>query len=799
MSWKLRHVKIILLVMVLGFLSVGGWAVSAWVRQQTGGTTRFVYDEKSQLRAVIAPNGDVAIYEYDPAGNITAIRRGSAAQPVILSFFAKEGIAGDKVTFVGTGFGPTVAENLVMFKDGKTAVIESASVTEIVAIVPEGTVTGEVTIQTPTQTLTTSEPFVIVPPVQVTPLPVVIDFREQVNFTARVRVQSSDRSVTWSVTTGTGSGNGTITQNGVYNAPRLFTDAISSVPIVVRATSKAFPTLFTEVPVTVGRVRVTPSEAILLPTEQLQLTASVFAVALPANNRKVTWLVNGILGGNPTVGTISAEGLYQAPALIPAEPVVIRAMSQTLPQLFAEARIRIGQIQVVPAELTVGPGASGQFTATLPGTIAEQPIIWSINGVEGGNEAIGTITDAGVYTAPNAVVTQLITVRAASRLAPNLFGEARVRMGTISVSTSQPFVELGGGSFSALCTANIEVGPEINRDVEWSINGVVEGNNSLGTIIPVPNRNFVAHYDPPDRLPPVPIVIRATLKAQPSIFGEAGITLGKMTLSPTAAVLGPGLKQKFTSVVTLLSDNKQVVWSVNQRVGGSSSTGLINTDGTYTAPNQPSTARVQITATSLAVPRLTKTADVTLVGSIQVSPASASLVTEQTAQFNAVVLPQGTVDQVTWSVNGAPGGNATVGTISGSGFYTAPATVPTGAITIRATSTAVPSVFGEARVTVTGITNIQVFVSPSNATVTAGDSFQFNVQVLPGNANQQVTWSVDGIPGGNSNVGTISPTGLYTAPTTVPSGGLSVTVRATSVAQPTAFSDATVIVPDTGS
>jgi hypothetical protein len=40
----------------------------------------------------------------------------------------------------------------------------------------------------------------------------------------------------------------------------------------------------------------------------------------PATN--VTWAVNGIVGGNPSTGTISASGLYTAPVVPPATTTV---------------------------------------------------------------------------------------------------------------------------------------------------------------------------------------------------------------------------------------------------------------------------------------------------------------------------------------------------------------------------------------------------------------------------------------------------------------------------------------------
>ena len=85
---------------------------------------------------------------------------------------------------------------------------------------------------------------------------------------------------------------------------------------------------------------------------------------------------------------------------------------------------------------------------------------------------------------------------------------------------------------------------------------------------------------------------------------------------------------------------------------------------------------------------------------VSVSPVSALLPPGVTQQFTALV--SGTTNTaVTWSAGGVNGGNATVGTISASGLYTAPATIPTPSeITITAVSTANSSSSGTAMVDV---------------------------------------------------------------------------------------------------
>jgi hypothetical protein len=90
---------------------------------------------------------------------------------------------------------------------------------------------------------------------------------------------------------------------------------------------------------------------------------------------------------------------------------------------------------------------------------------------------------------------------------------------------------------------------------------------------------------------------------------------------------------------------------------------------------------------------------------VAISPGTASVTIEQGTQFTAAVTNASDMS-VTWSVNGTTGGNSTVGTISSSGAYAAPGKVPTGAITVTATSVADPTKSDSATVTVSGYTGV---------------------------------------------------------------------------------------------
>jgi pimeloyl-ACP methyl ester carboxylesterase len=87
---------------------------------------------------------------------------------------------------------------------------------------------------------------------------------------------------------------------------------------------------------------------------------------------------------------------------------------------------------------------------------------------------------------------------------------------------------------------------------------------------------------------------------------------------------------------------------------------------------------------------------------------------------------------------------------------------------------------------------ITVTVSPGDPTLETGRTQQFTATVT-GTTDQRVAWSVNSIAGGNSVVGTISATGLYTAPSSQPNPN-TVTVRAISLADQTKGGNAIVAI-----
>ena len=172
---------------------------------------------------------------------------------------------------------------------------------------------------------------------------------------------------------------------------------------------------------------------------------------------------------------------------------------------------------------------------------------------------------------------------------------------------------------------------------------------------------------------------------------------------------------------------------------------------------------------------------------VTVAPTTATVQTGGSLALTATVANT-TNTTVTWQVNGVAGGNSTVGTVSGSGVYTAPSAVPSPAtVTVTAVSVADPTQSGAAVVTITATppppAPVSVSVAPGAASLQTGTSQTFTASVT-NTTNTMVTWQVDGLTGGDATVGVISTSGVYSAPSLVPSPA-TVTVTAVSAADAT--------------
>lgn len=183
---------------------------------------------------------------------------------------------------------------------------------------------------------------------------------------------------------------------------------------------------------------------------------------------------------------------------------------------------------------------------------------------------------------------------------------------------------------------------------------------------------------------------------------------------------------------------------------------------------------------------------------VNVTPASATLSPGASKQFTATVT--GTTNtSVTWEVNGTQGGTATVGMITANGLYTAPNSIPNPAtVTVTAALSANMADSGSAMVTIAQQVPVAVNPNPATVAIFATQQFTATVNGVPSTA---VTWQVNGVTGGSQATGFISTSGLFVAPSGVPttsSGGkvttTPVTVTAVSTTNPNSSGSASVTI-----
>ncbi len=164
------------------------------------------------------------------------------------------------------------------------------------------------------------------------------------------------------------------------------------------------------------------------------------------------------------------------------------------------------------------------------------------------------------------------------------------------------------------------------------------------------------------------------------------------------------------------------------------------------APGSPQTVAVQGTGIANTVV-------------VNVGPYKPCVLPSSTTQYTATVV-NSTNTAVKWYVDSTYGGSSGGGTITQGGLYTAPAT--TGSHTIRAVSQAVPSASGTSPTTITSTPAVNIY--PYTASILPSGQQTFQAQICGVPQTGSLTYTVDGIAGGNATVGTVTSDGVYTAP-----------------------------------
>jgi hypothetical protein len=220
--------------------------------------------------------------------------------------------------------------------------------------------------------------------VTVTPNPINVAVGTQAQFTATV-TGTSNTAVTWEVN-GTVGGNstvGTITTTGIFTAPATIpTPATVTITAVSAADNSSSGSAQATIVAAGGAVTVTVTTTPAITQVNTTQTQTFIATVTGTSNTAVTWQVDGVTGGNTTVGTIDTSGNYTAPATVPSPATVtIEAVSQALSSAIGTESILIvtNPSAAEPAPQTISPGASATYSLLLNANtgVPGQPITLS--------------------------------------------------------------------------------------------------------------------------------------------------------------------------------------------------------------------------------------------------------------------------------------------------------------------------------------------------------------------------------------------------------------------------------------
>lgn len=344
---------------------------------------------------------------------------------------------------------------------------------------------------------------------------------------------------------------------------------------------------------------------------QLGGTARFVATVTGTADTSVAWDVVEAGGGS-----VTATGLYSAPQSTGVFHV--RATSRAAPDVSAQAAVTVVAAPVVtiaisPRTAALLAGGTRTFTATVTNA-ANTAVDWSAD--------CGTVTAAGVYTAPQTAGT--CTVVARSQADATKIDAATVTVTlpvSVAVSPKTPSVVAGGTQAFTATVSNAT-----NAAVTWSVPTAGCGSITAAGV-----------YTAPATARTCTVVATSQADATKSDTATVTVTAAPppvaVSVTPSPATADACRTVTFTATVTNATD-RTVTWTVQEGAAG----GTITAAGVYTAPSVAGTYHV--VATSNADGTKTAVVPVTVgdrVLSVAVSPQTIQVPTGGTAQFTATV------------------------------------------------------------------------------------------------------------------------------------------------------------------
>lgn len=440
------------------------------------------------------------------------------------------------------------------------------------------------------------------------------------------------------------------------------------------------------------------------------------------------------------------------------------------------------------------------FSATLTNT-SDSTVSWSVGGVAGGTATAGTITSAGVYTAPARLpVPASVQITATSHADAARSASVTITVlsdVSVTIAPGAAAVELGA---TRPFVASVSSAGHPDKTVLWSVSGVAcplacgsvdaGGNYTAPQILPAPANVTLTARSVADGAKQASVTVNVTSNfalqlSVPATVAPGAVATFTATLTPAAgsnpsaalvwALAGAGCNGAACGTLTV----------VTIRGAGGSATAVT---ASYTAPlTSPNPDSIVVTVTPQADPGKAAQQSFAIQGgaggggvTLTVSPGTATRAINHRITLTAQV--SGTANTgVNWNVNGFAVGNTGVGqvcvvgsnpcqAVSGGNVlqvdYVAPGAPPAmNPVAVQAVSAADGTKSASAQITI--INHVQVSVLPGSVSLAPLGVQLFAATVL-GTDNQNVVWQIQGATCAAGSCGSITNSGVYTAPGTAP-------------------------------
>jgi uncharacterized protein (DUF1800 family) len=291
--------------------------------------------------------------------------------------------------------------------------------------------------------------------------------------------------------------------------------------------------------------------------------------------------VDGVAGGNATLGTIDANGLYTAPAVVPSpnNTITITGVAAGSPQTPAGS-LAISVLNPVPviAGMTPSTLMEGATTIQVTGSqfVPGATVVW--NGAMAAttfvsdSQLVATITAPKSGTFPLTVTNPNPGSASASSVAEVVVPPANI---VLTFLTNQATSVRVTNSLSV----ELSVSGTSNTGVNWLINGMANGNAQIGTIVGNPDGS--ATYTAPGVVPLPSNVVQITAVSQDNTAISATQNISVMNPVP---VLQSGAPAAFNpGPATLVLTGSNFAQGAQVLVNGSAVQTQFNSAGQLTA------------------------------------------------------------------------------------------------------------------------------------------------------------------------------------------------------------------------